>query len=92
MIEDEAFLLVLEKTPETDKKTNGSQNKAIQNSPSRQKNPTRFKVLSFGHIMRRQGCFEKSITPEKVEGGKKRTTSSEVDGLYLSFHYLNCQV
>lgn len=79
MIEYEAFFLVLEKTPETDKKTKRSQDKAIQNSPLRQK-MTRLKVLSY---MRRQGCFEKSLTPGKVEGKRKgRLAAKWMDSIH----------
>lgn len=47
------------------------------------KKPTRLKVLSFGHLMRRQGCFEKSITPEKVEGKRKgRPAAKWMDSIY----------
>ena len=40
----------------------------------------KLKLQYFGHLMRRADLFEKTLTLQKTEGGRRKTTEDEMAG------------
>ena len=60
------------RVPWTARRSNQSILKEISPGCSLERVMLKLKLQNFGHLMRRTDSFEKSLTPGKIEGGRRR--------------------